>query len=151
MQFLGDWLHDGNLWHINRRSTSGAFALGLFCAFLPIPTQMIFAALGAVIFRVNILISVVLVWITNPLTIAPIYYFCYRVGLFILDTEEIDWKWEWSWSAISELSAVWKPLVVGSFSVSTMSAIAGFVLIRIIWRLSILQRIRQKRQRRQSS
>lgn len=148
MQFLGKRLHDPNIWHINRRSTSGAFALGLFCAFLPIPTQMAVAAIGAVAFRVNILISVALVWITNPITIPPIYYYCYRIGLWILGQEPVHWKLTWSWEMLDELKGIWEPLLVGCMTVSVISSIVGFITVRLLWRYSILQRIKQKRQRR---
>jgi len=55
-------------------------AVGLFCAFVPLPIQMLLAAAAAIIFRVNLPISVGLVWITNPVTIPPMFYFCYKVG-----------------------------------------------------------------------
>ena len=38
---FGERLHDPNLWHLNRRSFSGGVAIGLFCALLPVPGQMI--------------------------------------------------------------------------------------------------------------
>ena len=47
LQFLGDKLHDPNLWHLNRRSVAMAFAVGLFGAWIPTPGQMAIAALGA--------------------------------------------------------------------------------------------------------
>ena len=58
LQFLGDKLHEPNLWHLNRRSVAMAFAVGLFCAWIPTPTQMAFAAVGAIYFRANLPISV---------------------------------------------------------------------------------------------
>ena len=53
------------LWHFNRRSVSGAVFIGLFSAFIPVPSQMLLAALIALFFRVNLPISVTLVWITT--------------------------------------------------------------------------------------
>ncbi|MEL0049239.1 MAG: DUF2062 domain-containing protein, partial [Gammaproteobacteria bacterium] len=47
-------LHRSELWHLNRRSVSGAAFVGLFSAFIPLPSQMLLAALIAVVFRVNL-------------------------------------------------------------------------------------------------
>jgi uncharacterized protein len=82
LQFLGDKLHDPNLWHINRRSIAAAVAIGLFFAWAPTPTQMAFAAAAAIYFRANLLVSVATVWVTNPVTMPPLFYFAYRVGLW---------------------------------------------------------------------
>ena len=81
LQFLGDRLHEPNLWHLNRRSVSLAFAVGLFAAWIPTPGQMAIAAAAAFYFRANLPISVALVWVTNPLTMPPMFYFAYIVGL----------------------------------------------------------------------
>ena len=77
MRYFGKLLHDPNIWHLNRRSVAGAFSVGLFMAMVPVPFQMILAAAAAIPCRVNLPISVGLVWITNPLTMPAIFYFCY--------------------------------------------------------------------------
>ena len=90
LRFLGALLHDPNILHLNRRSVSGAFSLGLFVAFIPVPFQMVLSALGAIFFRVNLPIAVGLVWVTNPLTMPPLFYFAYKVGTWILQVPAIS-------------------------------------------------------------
>ena len=74
LRFLGDWLHDPNIWHLNRRSASMAVFIGLFIAFVPLPSQMLMAAVLAVLLRVNLPLSVLLVWVSNPITMPPLFY-----------------------------------------------------------------------------
>jgi len=73
---LGHWLvalfDDPVLWHLNRRSVAGAVAVGLFVGWLPLPGQMLVAAMLAALVRVHVPLSVVMVWFTNPLTVAPL-------------------------------------------------------------------------------
>ena len=83
-KIFGTLLHDPNLLHLNRRSVSMAFAVGLFMAFVPVPFQMVLAAAAAIIIRCNLPISVGLVWVSNPFTMPPLFYFCYLVGTWIL-------------------------------------------------------------------
>jgi len=53
-KIFGTLLHDPNLLHLNRRSVSGAMAVGLFLAFVPLPIQMGLAAGIAILIRVNL-------------------------------------------------------------------------------------------------
>lgn len=129
-----------NLWHLNKRSVSGAFAVGLFCAFIPIPFQMVLAIAGALIFRVNLPISVALVWLTNPITIPPIFYFSYLVGAWILDTPvmEIEFALTIEWLTTG-LTAIWQPFLLGCFVCGIAAALAGFLIVRILWRWLVLK------------
>ncbi|MEJ2176733.1 MAG: DUF2062 domain-containing protein, partial [Gammaproteobacteria bacterium] len=68
LRYFGDRIHDHHLWRVNRQSVSRATAIGLFCAYLPLPMQMLPAALLAIFFRANLPISILLVWISNPFT-----------------------------------------------------------------------------------
>ncbi len=148
LRMFGTLLHDPNLWHLNRRSAAGAFAVGLFCAFLPIPMQMVVAAAAAILFRVNLPISVALVWITNPLTMAPIYYFAYRLGAWVMGQSLQEFPGEFSFEQIlNGLGSVWFPLLLGCFILSSLSAIVGYFGIRGLWRLYVVRQWRRKRQR----
>ena len=95
--FLGKHLHSPMLWHLNRRSVSVAFAIGLFMMWVPFPSQMVYAAVFAILLSANLPISVALVWITNPNTIPPMFYFAYLFGTKILGHTPLDIKFEMTW------------------------------------------------------
>ena len=66
------------------KSIAGGFGLGTFVAFTPtMGIQLILAALVATLFRTNRAAALIPVWITNPLTVAPIYTFNYWVGTIV--------------------------------------------------------------------
>jgi len=129
-----------NLWHLNKRSVSGAFAVGIFCAFIPVPFQMALAVAGALLLRVNLPIAVALVWITNPITMPAIFYFAYLVGTWILDTPvmEIEFSLTMEWLTTG-LSTIWQPFLLGCFVCGVVSAILGCLIIRIVWRYLVLK------------
>ena len=152
LQFFGKLLHDPNLFHLNRHSASGGFAVGLFFAFIPLPLQMVMAAAAAILFRVNLPISVALVWITNPITIPPMFYFAYWVGTQILGTPPQNEAFQFSleWLQHGGLNEIFIPLLVGSLICAIASAIAGYCLILWIWRWRAVERWKQRRLRKKS-
>jgi uncharacterized protein len=149
LQFLGDRLHSPNLWHINRRSVSAAVAIGLFFAWVPTPTQMAFAAAAAIYFRAHLLISVALVWITNPVTMPPLFYFAYRVGLRFSHlpspTEDFVFSLEGLWTGFSDAIG---PFLLGCLILGLLSALGGYIGMDSFWRYHITKRWEQRKQKR---
>ena len=135
---FGSLLHDPNLLHLNRRSVSGAFFIGLFVAFMPIPLQMVVAAALAIYFRTNLPLSVALVWISNPFTIPPLSWFCYKVGAILLDTRlhQIQFEFTFDW-VTNELLIIWQPFLLGCFLVGTVSSLVGGFGVNLIWRINV--------------
>ena len=82
LKWLSKYIKHPSLWHLNRKSVSRAFLAGVFCAFLPIPMQMVVAALLAILIRANLAVSIGLVWISNPLTMPPIFFFTYSLVMW---------------------------------------------------------------------
>jgi uncharacterized protein (DUF2062 family) len=150
LQIFGNLLHNPNLWHLNRYSVAWAFSIGLFCAFLPLPFQMVIAAALAIFAHANVPISVILVWVTNPFTMPPMFYFCYKVGTYLMGippkkfTIEISIEW-----LTTQIGNIWKPLWLGSLVVGTILAILGHITIRIAWRIMV-NRAWQRRKRTRS-
>lgn len=69
-------------------------ALGMFVAFTPtIGFQMVIVLALAALFRANKLVGVPLVWISNPLTIPPIFYAGYWLGRRLLGWERLGGQW----------------------------------------------------------
>jgi uncharacterized protein (DUF2062 family) len=146
---FGKLLQDPNLLHLNRRSASGGFLIGLFFAFMPVPIQMLLAAGAAILFRVNLPLSVGLVWVTNPITIPPVFYFCYKLGAWILNTPVITEKFTMSWQWFSSIFLdIWEPLLLGSFICGLASALLGYGAIRLLWRLNVVRQWEARKRRR---
>lgn len=149
---VGKYLREPELWHLHRRSVSGAAFIGLFCAFLPIPFQSLVAALLAIATRCNLPLSAALVWVTNPITIAPMFYFSYRLGAWLLgiDVEvgAITLSWEW---LSSQFAVIGLPLLVGSLVCGWVAGITAYVAVRVLWRLHVLQRWQERRDRRKGA
>lgn len=150
LRFFGDLLHDPNLWHLNRRSVAGAFSVGLFSAFVPVPFQMILGAAGAILWRVNLPLSVGLVWLTNPVTMPPVFFFCYKLGTWILGErphEGVTFALSYEW-IMGELSTIWQPFLLGCLLMGTISAVLGNIAMRLLWRLHVARYLQKRRARR---
>lgn len=149
LKFFGTLLHDPNLWHLNRRSVSGAFSVGLFVAFVPIPFQMVLAAATAIMLRVNLPIAATLVWITNPITMPPMYYFAYKVGAILLDhpIQVIKFELTFNW-LMTRLGDIWEPFLLGCLILGALSALCGNLFIRWAWRFHVIKNWQARRERR---
>ncbi len=149
---VGKYLRDPELWHLHRRSVSGAAFIGLFCAFLPIPFQSLVAALLAILTRCNLPMSAALVWITNPITIPPMFYFAYRLGAWLLgiDVEVTTIELSFDWLS-SQFGVIARPLLLGSLVCGWVTGITAYVLVRVSWRMHVLQRWQERRDRRSAT
>lgn len=148
---FGKLLDDPFLLHLNRRSVAGGVGLGVFTAFLPIPMQMVVAAALAIVIRVNLLVSVVTVWISNPVTMGPLWYFGYRVGARILGTEierkpfEVSLAWVWD-----NIAQIWAPLILGCVVVGLIGGTLGYFLVHGVWRVYLYRHLYMRRLRKRS-
>ncbi|NOX08722.1 MAG: DUF2062 domain-containing protein [Gammaproteobacteria bacterium] len=145
LSWFGDHLLDPHLWHLSRRSLAGAGAVGIFCAFIPMPLQMIIAAGFAIIFRVNLPFSVALVWITNPLTMGPIYYTTYKLGAWMLNSQILEYDSEntFEW-LVSVMDQIWQPLLLGSFATGAILATIAYYGILWIWGYQVLKKYKNR-------
>ena len=149
------------LWHLNRRSAAGGFAIGLFCGLIPGPIQMLSAAVFSVILRVNLPLALVTTLYSNPLTIVPLYFGAYAIGALILGVDinnfghppQFDGANVSGW--ISEFSlwaySLGKPLLLGLILLGILLATAGYFALRGVWRLQMIRAHKKREQQRRQS
>ena len=146
---LGSRLHDPDLWHLNRRSASGAVAVGLFVAWIPLPIQMIVAGLIALAVRVNLPVSVLMVWVSNPLTMGPMYWSAWYLGSALLDAPRVPVAFEPTFAWLyAEVGNIWQPLGLGCLLLGVTSAALGFAVSRLFWRYHVIRALLRRREAR---
>lgn len=145
-------LNDPRLWGVKRRWVVPAFAVGLFIAFLPFPGHTLMGALAALALRINIPIAAVSTWVSNPATMAPMYYLAYEFGAMLLGHEEQRFGFELSWNWVAHtFVTIWQPMLLGCLLLGLAAAIVGYVVLDSLWRLSIANYKNRKRKKRQES
>ena len=130
LKIFGTLLHNANLWHLNRRSVSKAFAVGLFFAFMPVPFQMVLAAGFAIIVHANL----------------P---FCYLVGTWIIGvpTRKFAFEANWQW-LVDSISTIGPAFMLGCVVLATIFSMLGYLAINTFWRFSVAKEWKKRKERR---
>lgn len=142
-------LGDPALWSINRRNVTRALALGLFIAFIPLPAHVLLAALMAIALRVNLPVTLTAVFITNPLTVVPLYMAAYWVGAQLMDinmqpraaSESLQAFWH---------GPFWQPFLLGCLVLGLTIAMLGYVLLGVFWHTSLVRKYYQRKRERKN-
>jgi len=135
--FFGDRIFHASFWHVSRESLSRGLSLGLFVAFTPtIPFHMVLAAIGAIfIGRVNLPVALAACWVTNPLTIYPIYRSAEKLGNYlILHAVVIDDFLKFMFGATPSAFII-RPIRIslGLLVYALLAALAGNLFMRALW------------------
>lgn len=112
-----------------------SFAVGIFLGLSPlIGLHTVLALAIAWIFRLNRLTTMSAVYVTNPVSIIPIYTFCTWVGVLILGSDivltDVDWAHLTMGDLLHDLSYLLMPFVVGCTAVGLTAAVVCYFLIR---------------------
>ena len=117
---------------------AAAFAMGVFIGMSPF--LGIHTLLGLTIawhFKLNKLVTVMGVFVTNPWTIVPIYTFGTWVGARLMGIDSvipvIDWSHITFFGFLGKFSHLLLPFIIGNMLMSFLSAVISyFVIYRII-------------------
>ena len=135
------------LWSFKGNAMVQALFWGIWIAMLPIVgIQMIVVFFLALIVRANLPLIVALQWISNPLTMAPIYFADYEIGLLILELFGVDYgrnkllTAEFDWSGMEfadlwELVDTFPPMMVGGSVVGISLGVLAVFLYKAMAKL----------------
>ena len=124
---LGERLFSLEMWQPERARFASGCAIGVFFAMMPLPFQMLAAALIAYLARVNIPAALACTWISNPLTTPLLLLAQYKLGNVLIrgtpaDQPPVD--------MLALLSRAPLPLLVGAF-------VSGAILSLTVYPLAL--------------
>jgi uncharacterized protein (DUF2062 family) len=156
LRHFAPYLNRPELWAIRRNLIAGGLAIGLFCAMIPGPLQMLAAISLAILFRLNLPVAVLGTLVSNPFTIVPLYLVAYVIGQWcngMADSATLPALPATDWDQPRLALSLWSewimtlgaPLATGIFILALVLAIAGYTLVQLGWRLNIQLALRRRR------
>ena len=131
LSFLHKHMHHNFLWRFDRGSVSKACMIGGFMCMMPMPFQMIPAAILAIFLRANLIIAIALVWISNPITMLPMMYGAYFFGCFLLGKTPFFNEENFAWQhLVTHIHTIFTPLIIGCIMIGLT---LGLILASITW------------------
>lgn len=139
-----------SFWVPCRNSVATGISAGLFFSMMPMPFQMVPAALVAARFRGNVPIAMGACWLSNPFTQVPIWLFQFRMGeslrhFLSIPMPEFLVKVDLELAGTGSLNAA--GFVLGFITCGVVLALAAFPLTHLFSLLmpQILPRFRARR------
>ena len=87
----------------------------------------------------NLPLGIVLIWISNPLTIPPMFYLTHQLGSFLLNSEPVSFTVTLSWEWFSGIgSGILLPLLAGSLLCVFILASIAYFLVSYLWRWKVV-------------
>ena len=105
--------------------------------------------LAAIIWRLNLPVTVVATWTINPFTLVPLYYSAYRVGAWVLQEPTRRFRFELSWKWLeSGLGPRWKAFLLGCLIFAVIGGVLSRLLVDWLWRGTVARKFHLRRARR---
>ncbi|WP_164967615.1 DUF2062 domain-containing protein [Arcobacter sp. CECT 8985] len=142
LKIFGKLLQKREIWSLSRRKVALGVFIGIFVACIPMPFQMVLATFLAIVFNANFPISFALIFVSNPLTMPPLFYFEYEIGNFIFQVKNpitFDFK-----SMYDNLDQIALSLYSGALVLGIIAAFICFYLTNFYW----IKTVRKNRNQR---
>lgn len=147
------------LWVLHRRGVALGAALGVGIGVFPVPLQMPAAMLAALALRANVAAAAAGTWLSNPLTLAPIWGLSAYLGSFVVPRQlavtspqplthgAMDAPATWSAALWGQVTS-WGPALLAGFPIAAvLLGLISYGLVYVGWAV-LIQRERRRRLRR---
>ncbi len=134
------------LWSFRGKEIRSALFFGIWISMLPIVgIQMLVVFFFALLIRANLPLIVALQWISNPLTMGPIYFADYKIGMVLLDllgfnyprnkllSPNYDWA-HFTYKELLRLIDTFPPMLVGGSVLGISLGVIAVFLYKILSR-----------------
>jgi uncharacterized protein (DUF2062 family) len=154
LRLLGPRAREAQAWRFDRRRVARGVAIGAFTAVLIPVGQILAAVIAALLLRASPLAAATATFISNPLTIGPIYYGAYQLGAVLLKLAGLravaaavpnDPAGEWLGVGWSMFLSHTQPLLLGVPLLAATAGAIGYLATQQIWRRRVLARRRARR------
>jgi len=137
------------LWSFKGNAVRSALFWGIWISMLPIVgIQMIVVFFVSLLVRANLPLIVALQWISNPLTMGPIYFADYKIGMILLDLMGInyprnkllnpDYDWaHFTYKELLRLIDTFPPMFLGGSVLGIFLGVTTVFLYKIFSRFYI--------------
>lgn len=143
MRMFGDRIAERHLWSLNRRSVCAGFGAGIAIAFVPLPIHTVSAILVAIIWRLNLPMTLAGTLVINPFTLVPGYVMAYKLGAWLLHKPPRRFNFEMSWRWLEHgLGPRWDSFLLGCLVCAVVGGLLGRILLNQVWRYALIKKYR---------
>jgi uncharacterized protein len=118
------------MWQPDRARFAAGCAIGVFFSMMPLPFQMLAAALIAYLTRVNIPAAIASTWVSNPLTTPLILLAQYELGCMLIGRTPVS---EPGVEMLKLFSQAPLPLLIGALITGALFSVAAYFLALKGW------------------
>ena len=142
LKIFGNLLHKREIWSLSRKRVVIAVFIGVFVAALPMPLQMVLSTFLAIILGANLPLSFILIFISNPFTMPPIFYLEYKIGALLLNSNnEVEFNFDSMYDNFADIAlALWS----GAIVVGIFCAVVSAVVVNFLWIYTVRKKRKNK-------
>ena len=106
-------------------------------------------ALFEAVAGINIPIAALATFVSNPLTMAPMYFFAYQFGAWLIgiEAENVEMEMSFDWVAHTFVN-IWQPMLLGCVILGSAASLLSYIILDLLWRSSLGSYKARKRRER---